>query len=62
MDKKSKLHPSIRFKFNVEDNEEISPVEFEMSSEPTTRKNKVVIVNKNERKGRDISTNNSRLF
>ena len=56
-----KLNPKLKYKFEFEEDEEVPRIEFDIISKPK-KKSRVIIQKKNERKTRDISTNNTQLF
>ena len=56
-----KLNPKLKYKFEFEEDEEVPRIEFDIISKPK-KKSQVIIQKKNERKTRDISTNNTQLF
>ena len=56
----NKLNPKLKYKTDMEE-VEVPKIEFDLDSKPK-KKSRVIIQNKNERKTRDTSTNNTRLF
>ena len=56
----NKLNPKLKYQTDMEE-VEVPKIEFDLDSKPK-KKSRVIIQNKNERKTRDTSTNNTRLF
>jgi hypothetical protein len=56
----NKLNPKLRFKAEIED--EIPRIEFDIDPKPKKKSRVIIQKKKDERKTRDSSTNNTRLF
>jgi len=56
-----KLKPLLKFKFNIDEEEDIMPTKLTIFSNPK-KKTKTIIHSRNVKKTRDTSTNNKGLF